>query len=622
MLRFLRQIPESLAAISQPRRTRSFLQLCRVFVNLLGVQKRSVGQGLVLRSISTALWLVHPAIIKVAIDVIVAGTPLAIAGFNISIPPAGQWHFLSTLSVLIVVVSCLAIGLRVWGEWYITRASILMQASLRKRLFNHLLCLPLHRVQQLKSGGATSILREDVNFIASLVFSMMFQACGVAIQIAGTLVILVCIDWRILVGALPLVPAPFLAVRVLNRWVQPIHKEIGSQRQLNDGTTTEVLAGIRVVRGFGRARSEARRYGRNNHAVARLQSLVFFRSQMVGSVLSLAWPLCLATLLLYSGSHIQSGELTLGDLVMLIAYLSMLYGLVSQLSSVAGTFQAGLASLDRILDVLEEPIDSLLESASGLVVDKSDVRGKVKFRNVTFTYPGNHTPAVVNIELTVLPGEFVAIVGHSGAGKTTLINLIARHCQPDNGSIEIDDIDVQRIQNKSFRQMLGIVDQEVFLFEGTVLENIKYSRPKAALADVERALVAACADKFVAALDNGLNTLVGERGVRLSAGQRQRIGIARVILADPRILILDEAMSNLDVESELHVQRGLKNLMAGRTCFQVSHRLGAIADADRIIVLENGRIVECGVHNELMQHGGVYAQMISTGAVAKGIAPN
>jgi ATP-binding cassette subfamily B protein/subfamily B ATP-binding cassette protein MsbA len=261
------------------------------------------------------------------------------------------------------------------------------------------------------------------------------------------------------------------------------------------------------------------------------------------------------------------------------------------------------------LDLLDESPEMQSTDAS-VRITATTVRGDIRFENVTFTYPGSSAPALQDVSLTVPAGQTVALVGPSGAGKTTLCNLVARFYDPSSGRVLLDGRDLRELDVQSFRSLLGVVEQDVFLFDGTIGQNIGYSRPEAGDAEIRRAADVANALEFIDKLPAGMDTLIGERGVRLSGGQRQRLAIARAVLADPRLLILDEATSNLDTDSEQLIQQSLGPLMRGRTCFVIAHRLSTIAGAGLIVVLEGGRILQTGTHAELMARGGRYRAMV------------
>ena len=333
-------------------------------------------------------------------------------------------------------------------------------------------------------------------------------------------------------------------------------------------------------------------------------------------------PLATAILLWYGGSRVLSDAerlrsglisaseaLTVGDLVLFLAYLTALLGPIAILAQSATGLQNNLAGLDRTLDVLAEPLEMPVRPGA-IHIHRSKVAGRITFRGVEFAYPGTNTPVLFDVNLDVAAGQVVALVGPSGAGKTTLCNLLARFYDPQIGRVELDGTDLRDIDVESYRRLLGIVEQDTFLFDGTIAENISYSRRRATSDEIVDAARRANAHEFIVALENEYDTVVGERGVRLSGGQRQRLTIARAILADPRILILDEATSNLDTASERLIQESLRTLMAGRTSVVIAHRLSTVASADRIVLLDSGRIVEEGSHDDLMARSGDYRRMV------------
>jgi ATP-binding cassette subfamily B protein/subfamily B ATP-binding cassette protein MsbA len=301
--------------------------------------------------------------------------------------------------------------------------------------------------------------------------------------------------------------------------------------------------------------------------------------------------------------------LTLGDLTMFLVYLAMLLDPIATLATSATLFQNQLAGMERVLDLLAEAPEAGYEQP-GKPILRQNVRGRLTFDHVSFRYPDTDRLVLDDICLDVQPGETIALVGRSGAGKTTWCNLVARFFDPTSGAILLDGVNLRELRLSDYRRLLGIVEQDVFLFDGTVAENIGYARSGATLPQIQSAARMAHADEFIEQLPRGYETIIGERGVRLSGGQRQRLAIARAILADPRILILDEATSNLDSESEMRIQQSLRTLMRDRTSFVIAHRLSTVTHASRIVVLEGGRMVEVGSHAELMVRSGIYRKMV------------
>ncbi|MCA9149414.1 MAG: ABC transporter ATP-binding protein [Planctomycetales bacterium] len=590
-------------------RERSFWQLLREFFRLIHSQRRSVALALGTLTISTLLKLLPPAASKVVIDYVLGGRPLppSLAAW---LPPGDQRvAMLMTIGGAVIVVSLVGTCFHLWGRWHATKAVNKVQVLLRRRVFEHIVRLPLHRVYQLKSGGTASLLRDDAGGIGDLIFSMLYNPWQAIIQLCGSLLVLVFVDWRLMLGGLTILPIVYFTHRTWVKRIRPVFRDVRSLRQEVDSHATEAFGGMRVVRTFHRERAESSRFVRGNDLMVRQQLFVWWWARLIDLIWATVIPLASTALLLYGGYRVLEGNLTLGDLTMFLVYLAMLLGPIATLATSATTFQSNLAGMERVLDLLNEPVEAGLRSP-GAPVTRETVAGRICFNNVDFNYPETERLVLKQINLDIQPGETIALVGRSGAGKTTLCNLVARFYEPTRGAIELDGVDLRKVDLSGYRRLLGIVEQDVFLFDGTIAANVGYARTDASLREIQRAAEIANAHEFISNLPNGYETVIGERGVRLSGGQRQRLAIARAVLADPKILILDEATSNLDSESERLIQESMQQLLKGRTSFVIAHRLSTIKNVSRIVVLDDGQIVDVGTHEELLERTPLYRRMV------------
>jgi len=616
---YLEQVRKSSGAASQTyshsqigrrsNRTRSTWELIAAFFGLLKPFAFSMFIALSTLTIGTLLGLIPPAATKFVIDYALTNQPVPDSITRWVQVPSERSQLLLWICGIVVLISLIRTGIQLWGRWLATRTTKRIQMHVRKTAFAQAIRLPLHRVHDLKTGGVASILREDAGSVGDLVFGMVYNPWRAIVQLVGSLCVLLWVDWRLLIGTILFLPMIFATHRIWVSRIRPRYRDIRNQRQEVDAQATEAFGGIRIVRGFSRAQRENIRFMESNHLLARQELYVWWWARLIEAAWDTLIPLGIAGLLGYGGWQVLQNQLSVGDLMMFLVYLLMLLEPLAVLAQSATQFQNSLSGLDRVLDLLEEPRE-LADHPGSLKLIRNEVPGEIAFQAVSFQYPGSDAHALRQIDLVVHPGETIALVGPSGAGKTSLCNLVARFYDPSEGDILLDGRNLCEIEVESYRRILGIVEQEVFLFDGTIAENIGYANRLASEEQIVQAAHIANAAEFIEQLPDGYNAVIGERGIKLSGGQRQRIAIARAVLADPKILILDEATSNLDTQNERLIQQGLLELISGRTCFVIAHRLSTITHADRIIVLADGQILESGTHDELLKAGGTYREMV------------
>ncbi|MBY0585944.1 ABC transporter ATP-binding protein/permease [bacterium] len=593
----------------QIRHGRGFRKLVWEFLKLLHGHRTIVLLILAMLTVGRFLSLAIPASTKFVIDYVLLGQPVPDRIRSILPISTDPRHLLIMLAVSVLGISTLSTFVHLWARWKATRLTQRVKVNVRRKLFQHAARLPLHKIHEIKSGGASSLLREDAGGVGDLVFNLLFNPWRAVVQLLGGLAVLLWVDYRLLAGCLLLLPIVYWNHQLWVRRIRPLYRDIKKQRQDIDAQTTEVFAGMRVVRAFGRQQREVSRFVGESHLMSRQEIHVWWSERIIEIIWDLIIPTASGALLLYGGWQVLDKKLSPGDLMMFLVYMTMLLEPIAILATSATAFQSNLAALDRVLDVLAEPRElpgpPSIKSASASLFD-----GPLQVEHVSFQYPGNSEQVLKDINLLIQPGETMALVGRSGSGKTTLCNLLARFYDPTRGRIMVGSTDLRDIHVETYRRFLGIVEQDVFLFDGTVADNIAYAARTAEISDIENAARVANAHEFISKLPSGYDTMIGERGVRLSGGQRQRIAIARAVLADPKLFILDEATSNLDSESEQLIQASLTELMKDRTSIVIAHRLSTVRDAHRIVVLDDGRIIEVGSHAVLMSQASRYRDMV------------
>ncbi|TMK25543.1 MAG: ABC transporter ATP-binding protein [Actinobacteria bacterium] len=509
-----------------------------------------------------------------------------------------------------IVGAFLVAGLANWGMSYVQTyltgwVGERILADLRNKLFGHLQRLSLGFYEKNRAGVIISRLTNDVEALDQLVTDGVTSLVQNTLTLVGTAILLFVLDWRLALATLTVIPAMSVGTVIFRKRSARAYRAVRERLGLVTATLAEDIAGMRVVQAFTREQRNIRnfrevseRYRESNQETVVLNGLYFPFVDLLSSI-------ALAVVLGYGGHLYFQGDVTIGTLFAFMLYVQNFFDPIQQLSQLYNTFLSATAALDKIMDVLDEEPE---------VVDAPDARplpqlaGGVAFEGVRFAY-GRGPEVLHGLDLDVPAGTTVALVGHTGAGKSTIAKLLARFYDPVEGRITIDGIDLRDVTQESLRRQLGIVPQEGFLFAGTVTENIAFARPDASPADVVRAARAVGAHEFILRLEGGYETQLQERGTRLSLGQRQLVALARALLADPRILILDEATSSVDIGTERKIEQALRLLLAGRTAFIIAHRLSTIRDADLIVVLEYGQIVEQGSHDELLARRGLYTSL-------------
>jgi ATP-binding cassette subfamily B protein len=478
--------------------------------------------------------------------------------------------------------------------------------TLRRALFERLLHLPLPKLWDMKTGGILSRLTGDVDTTTGLMQMAIVSPSVSIIRRVIAVVILMALNWRLALTALAIIPGVMLISFISARRIRPIYRSLRKDAEIIDGRVGETFSGIRVVRAFRRELQELLDYMRGRHTVLRKEMFAQRREMVIWTSWGLLLGMVNVVIVWYGGHLYLAGSASIGDIMAFQWYTFLLLNPVWNIVNSFSELQRSLAAMERVFEVLGMENDKPDRPGA---VDAPHVVDEIQFENVIFEYREGR-PVVRDFHVTVPGGSVVALVGRSGAGKTTVTDLVARFHDPTQGRILVNGSDIRDFRLRTYRDLLAIVQQDVFLFDGSVRENIAYGRHDATEAEIEDAARRANAHEFIIKLPEQYETFVGERGVKLSGGQQQRLAIARAILASPQILILDEATSNLDTESEQLIQASMATLLAGRTTFVIAHRLSTVRRADLILLMEDGQITERGSHEELMRARGAYYGMV------------
>ncbi|MBK8292261.1 MAG: ABC transporter ATP-binding protein [Flammeovirgaceae bacterium] len=570
--------------------SKSKITLREVFKTIIWPRRKLIAIGLILIVISRVASLVIPWATKYIIDDVMGNKDLYM------------------LKVILAAISA-SIVIQAVTSYMLTKIlSVEAQhliSVLRVKVQKQILRLPIRFFDNTKSGALVSRIMTDVEGVRNLVGTGLLQLVG------GTLSAVICLFMLIKISPMMtlLVLVPMAVFGVISfkafSFIRPVFRERGQLNADVTGRLTETLNGVRVIKGFNAEEQEIKTFELGVEKLYLNVKKSLTSTSLLTSSATFLIGLATVGIMGLGGYYVINDSMTMGDLISFVLFLGFVTFPIVQMSNIGSQLTEAFAGLDRTEEIMNTPIE---DDGSVRTIKLDEIKGDIVFNDVSFAYEEGK-PVLKNISFTAPVGSVIALVGTSGSGKTTIAGLAATFLNPDSGMITVDGVDLTKVSLNSYRSQLGVVLQDDFLFEGTIRENILFPRPKATEDELTKAVKGAFVHEFTDRFEKGLDTVIGERGVKLSGGQRQRIAIARAILANPRILILDEATSNLDTESESYIQESLKSLMHGRTTFVIAHRLSTIRQANQILVIENGEIVERGKHDELIEKKGRYFQL-------------
>jgi ATP-binding cassette, subfamily B, bacterial len=592
-----RSAAEKPRAKSDPARKAKRRQYVREYLRWLNPH-RSIFVGVfILALVVAGLQMIEPLFMRFIVDRVL---------LNTSLDTATRLTRLNLAGATFVSVILLSKLVNVLKDYRQRLLNVKVMLSLRRALYDRLLNLPLPKLWEMKTGGILSRLTGDIETTTGFLQMAIVSPALSVIRLVIAITILMTINWKLALTAIAVLPGVMLASFTFAKRIRPIYRTVRKDVEEIDGRVGETFSGIRVVRAFRRETQELLGFMRGRHTVLRKELFAHRRELVLWTSWGLLESAVSVVIVWYGGYLNVVGSATIGDIMAFQWYTFLLLGPVWNIVNSFSEMQRSLAAMERVFEVLGTPAD---KPDRPNAVDAPRIVNEIRFEGVEFEYREDR-PVVRDFNVVVRGGSVIALVGRSGAGKTTVTDLVARFHDPTEGRIVVNGMDIRDFKLRTYRNLLAIVQQEVFLFDGSVRDNIAYGRHNATDAEVEDAARRANAHEFIERLPEQYDTWIGERGVKLSGGQQQRLAIARAIVARPQILILDEATSNLDTESEQLIQASMASLLAGRTTFVIAHRLSTVRRADLILLMDEGRVIERGTHEELMNARGVYHEMV------------